>query len=82
VRFVGDGRGDGTCDEADDDEDGAADSRFVLGVAVWVQDLVEERGEGVEEARVDAKGEEDEVEGGCAEHCSDGGGDGGFAYGG
>ena len=66
MRFVGDGRGDGTRDEADDDEDGAADTRFVFGVAVWVQDLVEERGEGVEEAGVDAKGEEDEGEGGCA----------------
>lgn len=82
MRFVGDGRGDGTCDEADDDEDGAADAGFVLGVAVWVQDLVEERGEGVEETGVDAKGEEDEVEGRCAEHCPEGGGDGGFAYGG
>jgi hypothetical protein len=44
--------------------------------------LVEERGEGVEETGVDAKGEEDEVEGRCAEHCPEGGGDGGFAYGG
>lgn len=58
---------DGGCacrgDEADEDEDGAADSRLVLCVAVGVEDLVCEGGEGVEEADVGGEGEQEDVEG-------------------
>ena len=39
--------------------DGAADTGFVFRVAVGIEDLVEESGDGVEEADVDAKGDED-----------------------
>ena len=52
--------GDGGEDEADDDEDGAADAGLVVGEAVGGHDLVEERGERVEETDKDEEGHEDQ----------------------
>ena len=82
MRAIYNGTDNRTSDETRYDEDGAADAGFVLGVAVWIQDLVHEAGEGVEEADVDAEGEEDNVEGGGAEHEAEGIYDGGFGDGG
>lgn len=59
---VHEGRGDGGADEPDEDEDGARDAAFRFREAVRRQDLREEGGERVEEADVDAEGQEDEVE--------------------
>lgn len=63
---VDDGAHDGAADEASENEDGTADAGFVFRVAVGIEDLVEETGNGVEETHVDAKGDEDDVEGGGA----------------
>jgi hypothetical protein len=65
---VDDGRRDERGEEADGEKDGAADACLVFGVAVRIQDLVEQRGEGVEEADVGAECEKDDVEGWGAEH--------------
>lgn len=57
---VDDGRGDGSCDEAHHDENGAANARVVVGEAVGFEHLVEKGGDGVEEADVDPEGDQDE----------------------
>ena len=59
---VHDGRRDGGGDQSDEDEHRARDAAFRLREAVGRQDLREEGGERVEEADVDAKGDEEEVE--------------------
>lgn len=53
---------DGRGHEADDDEQGARDAGVGVRVAVGLHDLVEEGGDGVEEADVDGEGDEDEPE--------------------
>ena len=55
-------RADCCCDEADNDQQGAGYACVGFGEAVRFEDLVEERGDAVEEADVDAEGEEDEPE--------------------
>lgn len=47
------GRCYGSSDQAYDDEYGAADTSFILRVAVWIQNLIEKRGKGVEKSAVD-----------------------------
>lgn len=54
------GRGNSSRDETDDDEDGAANAGLVVCEAVRHEDLVEETGDGVEDADVDGEGDEDE----------------------
>ena len=55
-------RRDGGADQSDEDEHRARDAAFRLREAVGRHDLREEGGERVEEADVDAKGDEEEVE--------------------
>lgn len=55
---VEDRGGDGGGDEADDDEYCAGDAGFFFGEAVGGKHLVEEGGDGVEEADVDGVGDE------------------------
>lgn len=49
-----------------DNKDSATDTGFVFFKAVRIQDLIEEGGEGVEEADVDAECDEEDVEGGAS----------------
>lgn len=63
MRTIQHRRDDGCSHESHDDEHRAADSGFVFGVSVRIEDLVEERAECVEEACVCAEGEKDDVEG-------------------
>ena len=57
--LVDDGRGDGCCDEADDDEQGAGDAGLGFGVGVGLEKLVDEGGEGVEEGDVEDEWDHD-----------------------
>ena len=70
--LVDEGRRDGGGDEADYYQKGTGDAGVGLGVAVGLEDLVEEGGEGVEEADVDAEGESDEEEFGGVEEGGEG----------
>lgn len=60
---VEDRRGYGGRDEPNQNEQAARDAGLGFGVAVGSEDLVDQRRGGVEEADVDAEGDEDEVEG-------------------
>lgn len=79
---VCEGGEDGGGDEADDDEDPACDAGLSFGEVVGGEDLVDEGGDAVEEADVDAEGDEDEPELEGLEELRDGGEEGGFGCGG
>jgi len=64
---------DGCCHKANDDEEGAADASIGFGVGVRVEDLVEEGGDGIEEADVDAVGDENKDSGWVREEQPEGG---------
>jgi hypothetical protein len=59
---IGYWRADCTSDEADDDEESAGDTGVGFGEAMRSKDLVQQRGDAVEETDVDAEGKEDEPE--------------------
>lgn len=82
VRAVRDGRQDGRRHEPHDDEQAAGDAGVGFAVVVGREDLVDEGGEGVEEADVDGERDENQDEGEVAREGGEGAREGGFGQGG
>ena len=63
MRAIEDRRDDCGSDKTHNDQNSATDTSLVFGVSVRIEDLVQERGKGVEEPDVGDDGDEDDPEG-------------------